>query len=114
MHELPVTENILEISLKYAQESNASQITNIYLVIGQMASIVDDSVQFYWEIISKGTIAENARLHFNRIPTKFQCLKCNHQFIYNGDDFECPNCGSVEVKIIDGDQFFLEAIDVEK
>lgn len=114
MHELPVTENILEISLKYAKEADASQITNIYLVIGQMASIVDDSIQFYWDIVSKGTIAEKAHLHFNRIPTKFECSRCKHQYLYNGDDFECPNCGSIEVKLIDGDQFYLEAIDVNK
>jgi hydrogenase nickel incorporation protein HypA/HybF len=113
MHELPVTENILEVALKHAAEANASNITNIYLVIGQMASIIDDSVEFYWDIIAKGTIAEGARLHFKRIPTKFQCVKCNGSFVYSGEDFTCPNCGSLEVKVIDGEQFYLEAIDIE-
>ena len=64
MHELSVTESILEISLRHANKVNAKRITNLYLVIGQLASIVDDSVQFYWDIISKGTIAEGAMLHF--------------------------------------------------
>jgi hydrogenase nickel incorporation protein HypA/HybF len=52
MHELAVTESILEIALRHAQEHNARHITGLYLVLGQWASIVDDSVQFYWDIIS--------------------------------------------------------------
>jgi hydrogenase nickel incorporation protein HypA/HybF len=113
MHELPVTENILEVVIRHAEKADATKITNIYLVIGQMASVIDDSIQFYWDIVSKGTIAEKAHLHFNRIPTKFKCLNCDTQFIYNGEDFCCPNCNSQKVQIIDGEQFFLEAIDVE-
>jgi hydrogenase nickel incorporation protein HypA/HybF len=74
MHELSVTESILEISLRHAQEASAKRITNLYLVIGQLASIIDDSVQFYWDIISKGTIADGATLHFRRLPAKLICL----------------------------------------
>ena len=68
MHELSVTESILEIALRHASKTKAARITNLYLVIGQLASIVDDSVQFYWDIISKDTIAEGAKLHFKRLP----------------------------------------------
>jgi len=46
MHELAVTENILSIASKHAQESGATRVTAINLVIGQLSSIVDDSVQF--------------------------------------------------------------------
>jgi hydrogenase nickel incorporation protein HypA/HybF len=34
MHELSVSENILDISLRYARENNAKKINDIYLVIG--------------------------------------------------------------------------------
>jgi hydrogenase nickel incorporation protein HypA/HybF len=64
MHELSVTESILEIALRHASNANAKRITNLYMVKGQLASIVDDSVQFYWDIISKDSIAEGAVLHF--------------------------------------------------
>ena len=53
MHELPVTESVLEIALRHAKGAGAERITNIYLVIGQLSSIVDDSIQFYWDIVSK-------------------------------------------------------------
>lgn len=113
MHELPITENILEITLRYAKQANALQVKTIYLVIGQLASVVDESVQFYWDIIAKNTIAENAVLSFKRIPATFQCRACSFCFSPGEENFYCPKCNSFDVKIISGNEFFLEAIDVE-
>lgn len=113
MHELSVTESILEISLRHAHQANAKHITNLYLVIGQLASIVDDSVQFYWDIVSKGTIADGATLHFRRIPATLACMDCNHHYNPSDNSFSCPVCNSDHVKVISGDEFFMEAIDVD-
>jgi hydrogenase nickel incorporation protein HypA/HybF len=113
MHELSVTESILEISLRHASQANAKHVTNLYLVIGQLASIVDDSVQFYWDIVSKDTIAQGATLHFKRLPAKLICLDCSQQFNLGSDGFSCPNCKNDHVKILSGDEFYMEAIDVE-
>ncbi len=114
MHELPVTESILEIANRHALQAGASHITVLHLVIGQLSSIIDDSVQFYWDIISKGTIAEGAQLEFRRIPTEFLCLDCSHRFAPDGNEFACPACGGPHVKVAAGEEFYLEAIDVEK
>ena len=113
MHELSVTESILEIALRHANKANAKRITNLYLVIGQLASIVDDSVQFYWDIISKDTIADGATLHFRRLPATFLCLDCTHQFTPGDNGFNCPVCKSERVKVVSGGEFYMEAIDVE-
>jgi len=112
MHELPVTENILEISLRHAKEANASRINDIFIVIGQLSSIVDDSIQFYWDIISKDTIAENAKLHFNRIPIQLLCNDCNTTYSPQNDNLACVACKSKNVKIISGREFYLEAIEI--
>ena len=78
MHELAVTESILNIALDYAERSGATRVTDLHLVIGQLSSIIDDSVQFYWDIVSKETICEGAVLHFERIPAQMICLDCEH------------------------------------
>jgi hydrogenase nickel incorporation protein HypA/HybF len=113
MHELTVTENILEIALRHAASAQARKITSLYLVIGQLSSIIDDSVQFYWDIISKGTLAAGASLYFQRIAVEMACQKCNHHYSPPGEDFACPECGSTIVKPLAGEEFYLEAIDVE-
>jgi hydrogenase nickel incorporation protein HypA/HybF len=113
MHELSVSENILEIALRHARPVQAKKISDVYLVIGQLSSIIDDSVQFYWDFISKDTPAEGARLHFKRIQAEFHCLDCDQAFMLSSSDLGCPNCSSSNVKITAGEEFYLEAIEVE-
>ncbi|MBM3179212.1 MAG: hydrogenase maturation nickel metallochaperone HypA [Chloroflexi bacterium] len=113
MHELAVTQSILDISLRHAKDAGAKQITGISLVIGEFASIVDDSVQFYWEMIADGTIAQGAQLHFERIRGEMICANCKHSFHPDDIDFVCPNCESPFVQITKGDEFRVDSIDVE-
>jgi hydrogenase nickel incorporation protein HypA/HybF len=113
MHERAVTESLLEIAMRHAEKAGALRITDLYLVIGQLSSIIDDSVQFYWDLIAAGTYAEGAKLHFKRIPVELSCQACNHHYVPQGDDFACPQCGSSHIKILTGDEFYLEAINIE-
>lgn len=113
MHELTVTQSILEIALRHAEKANAERVTDLYLVIGQLSTIVDDSVEFYWDIIAKDTIAANASLHFKRIPTEILCLRCENQYKPVNGDLTCPQCQSSYIKIVKGEEFLLEAINIE-
>ena len=111
MHELSVTESILEIALRHAQAAGANRITDINLVIGQYASIVDDSVQFYWDLITPNTIAQDSKLHFRRILAELECLNCKNKY-HPDNDLSCPVCHSVQTRIVTGDEFYLDSIDV--
>lgn len=112
MHELSVTQNILDIALRHAEKSGAKRIAALNITIGELSSIIDDSVQFYWEIISKGTLAEDSTLNFKRIPTTLLCLDCNHQYSPENNEFSCPVCNSSRIKIVAGREFFLESIEI--
>ncbi|MBN2556534.1 MAG: hydrogenase maturation nickel metallochaperone HypA [Anaerolineales bacterium] len=114
MHELPVTENILEIAIRHATEAGAARVTDIHLVVGELSSIVDDSVQFYWDMISEGTIAAGAALHFTRLAITLHCLNCDHHYAPSGEDFACPQCSSERVEIEQGEEFYLESVEIER
>ncbi|MEM5770191.1 MAG: hydrogenase maturation nickel metallochaperone HypA, partial [Bacillota bacterium] len=53
MHEMAVTKNILDIALESAREADNARVMEINLVIGELSSVVDDSVQFYFDALSK-------------------------------------------------------------
>jgi hydrogenase nickel incorporation protein HypA/HybF len=114
MHELAVTESILQIAEKHAKEANASKVTDIYLVIGKLSSIVDDSVEFYWELISKSTLCEGSKIHFKRTPATMLCMACGNTFELTGELIPCPNCGSYQLKVQSGEEFWLESIEIER
>ena len=109
MHELAATQALLELALDHAPPQ--AQITDLYLVVGQLSSIVDDSVQFYWDIISDGTTAAGARLHFRRMAAEMSCRDCGHCYSPR-EALACPSCGSCEVAVTAGEEFYLESIEV--
>ena len=113
MHELAVTENILSIAVQHATQANAVRVTALHLVIGQLSSIVDDSVQFYWDMISAGTVCEGAQLHFERRPAMLKCLDCAQPYPLKGELTDCPNCHSARIKIVSGEEFYLDSMEVE-
>jgi hydrogenase nickel incorporation protein HypA/HybF len=81
MHELPVTQSILKIALEHAGKANSKCITDLHVVTAELSSMVDDSIQFYWDIIAKDTIAEGATLHFRRVAVEMQCRSCSETAI---------------------------------
>jgi len=112
MHELAVTESILSIANQAAEENQAAKVTDIYLVIGQLSSIVDDSVQFYWDHISQGTISEGAKLHFERRPATLHCKSCDTQYPLGEILQPCPRCQSADVFIESGEELLVNHIDI--
>ena len=113
MHELAITESLLKLSLQHAEKANAKRITRLNIVMGELATMVDDSIQFYWEIIAKDTIAEKATLHFRRVPAELQCTTCFEKYHPTDKELVCPKCGGVGAKVIAGEEFALESIDVD-
>jgi hydrogenase nickel incorporation protein HypA/HybF len=113
MHELAVTQSILEIAERHAREAGARRVNRLRLVIGEFASIVDDSVAFYWDMIAKGTLCEGSSLEFRRVPARLGCLDCGREYLLEGELAPCPDCKSERVRILGGDEFRLESIDVE-
>lgn len=113
MHELSVTESVLDIAQKHAQKANARLVTDVYLVIGQLSSIVDDSVQFYWDALTEDTLCQGSKLHFTRIAATLKCNSCGQEYPLQDQITPCPNCDGINISIITGEEFYIDSIDIE-
>ena len=120
MHELPATQGMLDVALEAARGSvppgsPTPAIREIHLVVGELTSIVDDSVQFYFDVMARGTPAEGARLVFHREPALMTCLDCGHR-----EEVEpplrptCPDCDSLVLEVTGGQAFRVESLEVEE
>jgi hydrogenase nickel incorporation protein HypA/HybF len=114
MHEMAVTESILSITLDHARRANAGRVSAINIKLGQLSSLVDDSIRFYWDLIAADTIAEKAELRFERVPARAQCLDCSTEFELPKDTFACPKCRSERFRIVAGDEMSVESIEIEQ
>jgi len=113
MHELAVTQNVLDVVLRHAEEAQAKRINRIELVIGDMTSFVDDSIQFCFDALSTGTIAQGAEMAFRRVPVKIRCRECETEFVPESLDWTCPTCGAYAGDVIAGQEFYIDNIEVE-
>jgi hydrogenase nickel incorporation protein HypA/HybF len=113
MHELSVTEGLLSIVNEEAKKRGVKKVAGINLVIGELASIVDDSVQFYFDILSKGTASEGAVLFFRRVAAEYECRKCNHVFEKKSYSYHCPLCGGKAIIMNKGQEFYIDSIEVD-
>jgi len=114
MHELSITQNLLDITLRHADAAGAKRVTQIRVKIGQLSSVVDDSVQFYWGIIARESIAEEALLVFERIPAKFRCTQRGATAVLQkATNYLCPDCGSPDLLLDGGEELFIDSIEVE-
>ena len=113
MHELSVTEEILRVAVEHAERARAKRITDIHLVVGNLSTIVDDSVQFYFDFLSPDTLADGAKLHFKRVPARLRCRQCDHEFEPRDMDWHCPQCNALGGDVIAGKEFYLDSLEVE-
>lgn len=113
MHEYAVTKSLINIAVEEAQKANAGKITEIKLVIGDLSTIMDESVQMYFDIISEGTIAQGAKLIFRRVAAEFCCKSCGAKYNKPSSGFDCPFCGQMGVPTGVGKEFYIESLEVE-
>ena len=122
MHEMPVTQAMLNMALQHA---DGQRITDIYLQVGMMSAIVPESVEVFFDYLSKGTLAEGATLHFERVPIEMTCLDCGQQADLSEWTDEPPQaimmealhrgckCGSKRLRVTGGVGFEMTSLNVE-
>ena len=113
MHELAITQSMLEVVLEQAETAGAKEVGKINLVIGEMCGIVEESVQFYFNFLSQGTPAEGAALSFTMVPTMARCRDCGKTFELGEFDWACPYCDQNGLEITAGKELRIESIEVE-
>lgn len=113
MHEMTITQSLLDLVLEEAAKTRASKVVLINVVLGEMSSVADRSIRSNFDLISRGTPAEGAELSFRNVPKQARCLKCAHTFRPDDICWQCPKCQSVEFEIITGNELYVESIEVE-
>lgn len=113
MHELALTRSVLSIALEEAARHNALRVCSIELLIGEYHSAVPACIQTYFDILSRGTAAEGARLDCRRIPAKIDCRACGYHGSVQPHAAICPHCQSDDIRIVDGMQFCVNTLEVE-
>jgi hydrogenase nickel incorporation protein HypA/HybF len=113
MHEQSVVESLLALAIENAERAEARKILKIHLVVGELSGVVDEAVEFYFNFLSRDTIAAQASLCFEHISTQLRCRKCGTVFQPERVDMQCPECKDRQVDIIAGRELYMDSLEVE-
>ena len=115
MHELPVTRSILAIVLRHAEANEVERVVAVDLSIGPLSDLEPEWLQSYFDLLSKGTPAEGARLRVQRSPLTFRCRNCGGEYSATREELDavaCPHCGSGDGVVQAGTGYMVESMEV--
>lgn len=113
MHEYGIAREIVRIAAKAANDAGARRVTGIKLVVGDLASLVDESVQLYFDLLAEETPVAGAQLTFERVPAELICQSCGHRYQLAGRQWHCPLCGGEGHLGEKGREFYVASVDVD-
>ena len=98
MHEFSMVNQIFKKCLEVARQNNATKISEINLEVGDFALIVEIYAQQAFDILKKGSIAENAILDIKRTPGVIHCNSCqqNSEIWFSKAKEKAANKGRLE------------------
>ena len=68
MHELSLAEGVLQIIEDYARREAFSRVAAVCLELGEHAAVEREALAFCFDVVTKDTVAEGARLEIIDVP----------------------------------------------
>jgi hydrogenase nickel incorporation protein HypA/HybF len=111
MHEMSIAENLLEVIARHAPTDGRAKVIGVRLRIGELTSVVPESLRFCFQIASEGTITHGAELKIETVPVVGRCSHCRMSFNVQDHCFVCQGCGSTDVELVSGNE--LDVVELE-
>jgi hydrogenase nickel incorporation protein HypA/HybF len=113
MHELPFVEGIIKTVTSNLPKKKNVRVSEIRIVVGDLSSIVDDSLMYYFSKIRKPKALSSATLTIIRTPAIAQCESCHSNLpVQLPLEGTCKKCGSKDIRIDGGKELFIESADI--
>ncbi len=113
MHELAITEGIMQAAIPAAVKSGAKRILEIRLKVGELSGVIPACVEEYFSMLSEGTIAQGAAIVSETIPASIECRDCGWSGPMDRRLRGCPSCGGKNIRITGGREYYVDSLKVE-
>ena len=118
MHELSIVSSIVETVTEtlaaLPDTSRGARVLEVRLRVGALASVIPESLEFCWGIVSEGTPLEGSKLVVNVLPVVIHCVPCGQDAELEGvQSFRCPRCGEPCSDMRQGRELEIDSIEIE-
>ncbi len=113
MHEMALSEGVLQIVQDSAAREGFSRVKSVWLEIGALAGVDPEAMRFTFDAVTRGTVAEQATLEIVDVPGKAWCMQCGTHVAVRQRFDACPKCGSYQLQVVEGDEMKVKELEVE-
>lgn len=110
---MSLAESVLQIIEDAAHNQGFTRVRTVWLEIGQLACVEQESLRFCFDMVLSDSIAQQARLEIVEIAGRGWCSQCADNVPLAALYEACPNCGSYAVQVTDGDAMRVKELEVE-
>jgi hydrogenase nickel incorporation protein HypA/HybF len=108
MHELAITQEIVDIACERAADA---RVTRIVIEIGKLSMVLPDAVRFCFEACTAETAANGAVLEIIETPGRGRCRKCQGEVVMEAVLSRCA-CGSTDLDWLSGEELKIKEMEV--
>ena len=108
MHELGITQEIIEIVSRHAGDA---KVNRVVLEIGKLSAVLPDAVRFCFDICAEGTVVEGAVLEIIETPGLACCRDCGSDVVLERAFGRCQ-CGATDLEWRSGDELRIREMEV--
>jgi hydrogenase nickel incorporation protein HypA/HybF len=112
MHEMAFAESMLQIVETTARKNGAQRVLAVRLEIGALASVEPEALRFCFDAVTRGSLADRARLEIETTPGSAWCMVCADTVAIPALGAPCPRCGGYQLAVSQGDSMRVKDIEV--
>ncbi len=113
MHEMSLCESVLQILQDNAQSQGFSRVKTVWLEIGGLSGAEPEAMRFSFDVVTRGTLADRAKLVIIAVPGEAWCMQCCKTVPVQQRFDACPDCGSYQLQVTGGAEMKIKELEVE-
>ncbi|WP_020394866.1 hydrogenase maturation nickel metallochaperone HypA [Thiolinea disciformis] len=113
MHEMSLAEGMLQVLEQAAQTQQFKKVKTVWLEIGALANVEVPALEFAFEVVSRHSVADQAKLEIIHLPAIAWCMQCGKSVEIKQRYDACPDCGSYQLQVSSGDEMRIKELEVD-
>lgn len=112
MHEMSLAEGVLSVIEEAARAQRFTMVKTVRLEIGRLAAVEPDALRFAFDVVKRGSLANDAQLDIVDVPGAAWCLRCCEVVPLSARGDACPRCGSFQLQVSAGEELRVKELEV--
>jgi len=111
MHEISLAQSVLQIIEEHSKSAGFSRVSAVWLEIGALAGVEPDALRFCFDAVTRGSLAQGARLEIVEVPGSGWCPQCGDTVPMQERYTACPRCGGYQLRPTGGTQMRVRELE---